>query len=243
MGAARKKDDNNKAYFVKIRSLSEKKRIFEDLVASSNPLIIKASDELSIHAVAKKFEADEKIVCQYHMLSPTAEEHPLLAHQSYVVNFSVNKEEYFYKSPITPLAHGFLIETQKELFHLQRRKAMRLALPLQMGALAKILSINKTPAFIEALIIDFSTGGLRLTLKASTSKIKMDDTISVSVTLGKRIPFSIDAMVRYSAVQGEFQTCGIEFINKTSLIENKLHTLQLDMQSEIFRRWTKLEED
>ncbi len=208
-------------------------------MASANPLIIKASDEISIHAVARTFTEDSMIACQYHLLSPTLQEDTKLSAQTYIVNFSVNKEEYFFQSHAAPIKEGFLLATQTDLFHLQRRKSIRLSLPLQMGAQVKILQLNSKPYFCEGLIIDFSTGGLKITLKALNSKIALNDQLILSIGLGKRIPFSVEALIKYSAIQGEYQTCGIEFINKTSLLENKLHALQLDMQSEIFRRWTK----
>lgn len=241
MGNSPKDEENNKNYFVPIRSQSEKKRILEALVASANPLVIKASDDISIHAVARRFTEDEMIACQYHVLSPTLQEDVTLSAQAYIVNFSVNKEEYFFQSHVAPIKEGFLLATQPDLYHLQRRRAIRLKLPLQMGAKIKVLELNTKPYFEEGLIIDFSTGGLRITLKAFHSKIKLGDELMLSIGLGKRIPFSVDAVVRYSAIQGDYQTCGIEFINKTSLLDNKLHALQLDMQSEIFRRWSKLQ--
>jgi c-di-GMP-binding flagellar brake protein YcgR len=238
MGAAKKQELGKNAFFSLIKTQSERKALFHTLTEAQGAVVIKGLDEEPIAAKALRQTESGWLVCELDSPSPRNFA-TLKAAPHHIVNFKINSDQYFFQSAISFSKNGLLLETIVELFQLQRRSSYRLTLPDQLGAFANIIQQNGNPYFLDAKILDYSTGGLRLQTASGMEQLKLDDQLTLAIHLGNRIPFQLEAKIKFSSKKNESMIYGIEFINKTSLIENKLVALQLDMQSEIFRKWTR----
>jgi c-di-GMP-binding flagellar brake protein YcgR len=236
MGAAKKQDLGKNAFFSLVKTQSERKRIFQQLTELRGSLVLKGLEEAPISGTVLRQTDSGWLCCQLD--SPTPQSFASLkSAPTHIVNFKIDRDQYFFQSAVSFSKDGVLLETVVELFQLQRRSAFRLTLPSELGAHVNILQCNQTPYFTEAKIIDYSTGGLKLQMTGVNAPLKKGDQLKLALHLGKRIPFQLEAEIKFANFRTDTWSYGIEFINKTILIENKLVALQLDMQSEIFRKW------
>lgn len=227
--------------FSLIRVPSERKRIFKSVVETQAEILIKGAHGAIHRLLPVKIKDDKWLSCQVREAKPTDDFESLLKDE-HPANFTLETERYFFLSPLRIERPYIQLRTDTDLYHLQRRKTARVQIPDLIEAVCTITKHNEQSCFLSTKILDFSTGGLRVQYDSNEPEIKSGDQLAISVRLGQRKPFELSSTVRHSvkAQTGQFeQTFGMEFGAKEKTLENKLLWLQLDLQSEIFRKWKR----
>lgn len=241
MSAAKKKNE----LFSEVRIPSERKRIYSELVQSRGAIILKGPrDQLSFLNPIQLLDF-QFLKCVYQVDSPRVSPQDSLV--DHFVQFSVGTDRYYFNSSATPSDQFLTLTASDDLYQLQRRSSLRISLPWALNTRANIISKNDLATLTECRVLDISTGGIKAEFDSSKNDHthwKTGDSLVMMLHLGKRIPFQIEGIIRYlspitATDHGPHFHCGIEFINKSTLLENKLLSIQMDIQSEIFRKLKK----
>lgn len=219
--------------FCLIKIPSEKKRIIKELVEIQSEIVLKGRGETLYFLKPLKVTENRWIVCK------EVSDLGLKDEDGVIANFSIGNERYFFQTPVQVSKLSVMLEADIELYHLQRRKSVRVGLPQDSGAQAMIISHKYVSMALSASVLDFSKGGLRLSCALTLPKFKANDPVTLTVRLGEfKRPFTVEGVVRHTAEASEkTQVFGVQFVNVSHTLEMKLLTLQMDLQSEIFRKW------
>lgn len=224
--------------FSAIKVPSERRRILDELVLSRAEILIKG-DELLHRLTPIEITNRKWLVCAPDM-NIAKDIDPI--DNSILVNFAIGADRYFFQSSLQFSPTSIVIELSDELFHLQRRRSMRLSLPAEMSATSNVINHADRSCLHECQILDFSTGGLRLLYPSPSPDFKSGEKLVMVLHFGKRKPFQVVGHIRHSVdkrMNNDQQIFGVEFSEVNRLLENKLLTLQLDLQGEIFRKWKR----
>ena len=111
--------------------------------------------------------------------------------------------------------------------------------PDEYDALFVLQSVNGKPVFINCRIRDISAGGLKLEFPPGTPELKLSDMIKGSIRLGIRRPLEFEMEVRFAQKHSSgFQVGGVQFRNIDHFMENRLLSLMMDLQREIWLRFS-----
>jgi hypothetical protein len=219
--------------FSLIKIPSEKKRIFKEMVHSESEIVLKGKGDTLYFLKPVRISENRWIVCKEVTDLGLQDEDEAIA------NFSLGSERYFFQTPVQVSSLSVMLEAEVDLYHLQRRKSLRVSVPRDIGAVASIINFKHISTMLEAQVVDFSKGGLRVSYAAPLPEFKSGDPITLNVRLGEfRRPFTVEGIIRHRAEgPANTQVFGIQFVNVSHTLEMKLLTLQMDLQSEIFRKW------
>ncbi len=220
--------------FQQIKIPSEKKRILSALVTANAELIIKNAEESVLRVPVKKIE-NGLLSCD-----GSAGQFEGDLNELKVIYFTLGTERYFFYSVLKFGDDYISIDANSDLFHLQRRKNVRLNLPDEVNARCSIIQWGTTSGLVEAKVLDFSAGGLRLEFSESSPLFFSNDVIKLVIRFGNRRELNLEGVVRHVMPRQnrhDSQTFGVQFLQVDKFLENKLMSLQLDIQSEIFRKW------
>ncbi len=220
--------------FQQVKIPSEKKRILSEIVTTGAELIIKNDVESVLKVSVKKVE-NALLICEGNAGQFKGDLSELK-----VIYFSLGNERYFFYAVLKFGDDYISIDANTDIFHLQRRKNVRLNLPEEVNARCSIIQWGSTSGLIEAKVLDFSAGGLRLEFTEANPLFFSDDKIKLVIRFGNRRELNLEGVVRHVMPRQnrhDSQTFGVQFLQVDKFLENKLMSLQLDIQSEIFRKW------
>lgn len=220
--------------FQQIKIPSEKKRILAELVTAKVELIIKNDEESVLKVPVRKVE-NGLLTCEGNAGQFKGDFNELK-----VIYFTLGTERYFFYAVLKFGDDYISIDANTDLFHLQRRKNVRLNLPDEVNARCSIIQWGATNGLVEAKVLDFSAGGLRLEFAESSPLFFSNDKIKLVIRFGSRRELNLEGVVRHVMPRQnrhDSQTFGVQFLQVDKFLENKLMSLQLDIQSEIFRKW------
>lgn len=227
--------------FTMIKVPSEKKKILKAMLENKEPLLLKGCDDSICRLVPEKYTEESKwLTCR--VTEGRLEGNDTIQEEGHIVNFSIGDERYFFQTKIQMRTDDVLLETKVDLYHLQRRKTIRMDIPEEMKATCSIINLNHFSCLHICNILDYSAGGLRLEYQAGKPGFKAKDQMVCLLKLGHRKPFEMEAEIKHCfdpAQNKGDQVFGIEFKNVSKITHNKLIALQLDLQSEIFRKWKR----
>lgn len=220
--------------FALVKIPSEKKRILREMIQAGSEIVLKGEKADALYFLKPtKISENRWIICQ------EVSDLGLQDESQAIANFSIGNERYFFQTPVQVSPISVLLETEVDLYHLQRRKSLRVALPKDAGANCSIINHRSISCLYDCNIIDFSKGGIRLAYPAPLPLFRDNDTLTMSIRLGQhRRSFQIEGIIRHSSeATSSEQFFGVQFVNMNRTLEQKLLTLQMDLQSEIFRKW------
>lgn len=215
--------------------LSEKKSLFRELARSKLLLFLKGEGDVMFHLMAIQCEKDESLFCRH-----TADSTHIKTSQKVIVNFSYESERFFMHTEIRFEGAWIIMPIKEDLFHLQRRASARIEIPDVYDGSFMLLTHNGLPFFTECLLRDISAGGLKIQLPGDEPTLKSGDLINGRLRLGARRPMPFDAEIRFAQKvqlpqgRGVAQVAGIRFLNVDNILENRLLSLIMDVQREIF---------
>lgn len=223
--------------------LSDKKKIFRRSVESQIVWLIKW-EEASVEQVVPIKIIDDKIIeCDFLK----DKEFDLKNSEMAVININSAEDKYFFYGLLTINSGKVYIDTQGDLFYLQRRKSARLELPENYVSKCKITDFKGRTLPFECDVMDISSGGCRLTLGSLEPIIKAGIIMKLKITLGHRSPIEVNGEVRHAKPIKDYsdlpQVLGIQFVDYDTGFEARMLNLYMDVQREIFLKYIKKNKD
>lgn len=219
--------------------LSEKKVLFRGLPQRKTLLLIKGDEEYIYKIVPVKFVDNKFLTCAYIK----DEDQRMKVSQPIIINFQVDEDRYFFQSQGRPSGDFIDVDLTTDLFILQRRKTPRVELPGDYPNSMTITELNNKTIYLHGAILDFSAGGAKLTMDCVDPHLKAGDEIRVVMHLNKRNPLSMYCVVKHQARKPEEfdkpQIFGVQFSGMNSVMENKMLNLFMDIQRELFLKFTR----
>lgn len=230
--------------FEKVRSLVERRKIFQTVVEQKSEIVCKANgDQLFLY---EPIDSDEVIHLnlgtsavvygRVRNLVPTpSKPFEVIGH------FSVDLDRYFFRGKFIPAGSEgtglFELDGTCDVFKLQRRQTFRVPVPADTPIYISAHTHNRKPIQVDFKISDISVGGARVFRPLADYKLEVGDKLTgvVHSTGGKTVEFQ--AEVRHSmpqAFQGDVVPhFGIEFVEPTVGFKNRMMALTMDLQHKI----------
>jgi hypothetical protein len=216
--------------------LSEKKFLFREIAHDKLQISCKGEDENFFNLIAIQTEKDEDLMCHH-----TANSKEYEKNQSVMVNFQFKNERYFFRTDLSFSTGWAVLKIDCDLFQLQRRANARVDLPSKYDSAFSLHHHNGQKYFLDGRILDVSAGGLKIDLVSDIPAMKIGDKIRGTMRLGIRRAMEFDMEVRFAQrreVNGQgVQTAGLQFLNIDKTMENRLLSLMMDLQREIFLKY------
>lgn len=221
--------------------LSEKKMLFREIADDKVQVSLKGEDDSIFHLIAVQTEKDEQLFCHH-----TADSKEHAQPQKVIANFSFKNERYFFQTELTFSTGWAILSLDGELFQLQRRASARVDIPSGYPATFSLHSISGRNYFVEAKVRDVSAGGVKIEFATTGITLKTGDQVRGSLKLGIRRAIDCELEVRHAIErQHEGLTivgAGMQFLNVDQGLENRLLSLMMDLQREIFLKYPKKSE-
>jgi hypothetical protein len=215
--------------------ISEKKSLFREAVFQKFPFYLKGEDEELITAVADEFIEGRALVFSY-----AAGSFEIKNPQKVVFNFSFGEDRYFFQALAEVYGKRIHISSETDVYVLQRRKSPRLEIPKDYPGTINIIDYGGKPTLLKCQLLDFSTGGARVLYDKHLPEFKNLDQFTVVVHLNHRRPFELQAEIRHTVADylNATQAIGLRFKLESTLLENKLLVVFMDLQRELFVKWS-----
>lgn len=226
----------NERHIFKKLGTSEKRNILKSLISRRIEMIAKGESESIFYFTGKyMFEEKEEIQIEIELLmhSDQIEKSEII-----IVNFNHLNDRYFFHTKVLKTNTDIKLQSIKDVFVLQRRKSLRLEIPEEYTGIINISSFKSRNVFYETRVLDFGSGGCRLLYNKAEPFFKSDETFRGFLKISHKKPFEIDCRVRHVFSKDDSvtlpQTFGVEFINLTSIDENRLLAIFMDLQRDLF---------
>lgn len=237
---------NQSTMFNKVNSF-EKRVIFRSLATRKSKLMMKSIEEVITQLVATKNVEDKKMECKLVQMVSTKEGDedsgkiiPLRSNQSVILNFNFNEDRYFMQTNMIVNEERILLDLEPDLFVLQRRKSPRIELPTGFPQHLRIIEYQGKVVFFEGRVLDFGPGGCRVEMILNTPRFATADRMALVLRLSHRNPLNLKAEVRHIVLKederGLRQTFGVQFKDLGSIMENKMMSLLMELQKEMFTK-------
>lgn len=224
--------------FTKISDVSEKNRLFLDLVNGKSELLAKLSTpHAEVFSLMSTQYKDQKIYCKTVTVYPS-----LPKSGDLTLYFFIGGEKYFFQTDYEILGEQMILKTGNPLFHLQRREDYRIKIPPTYKALLEIVSISGKTEKHSIPILDLSGGGCRIELTPKQAHLKVHHELKGHLFLPDRNPIDVTASIRYIKTESTGKkalTCGVQFISLTEPVKNRIIAVVMDLYREFFAGRTK----
>lgn len=217
--------------------VSEKKMLFREIADDHLQVAVKGESDEVFHLIAIQIEKDENLLCHH-----TADSKIHDKQQKVVVNFPFKSERYFFQTELSFNSGWAVLNIEGDLFQLQRRANARIDLPSKYDAAFTLYQHGGKSYFLDGAIKDISAGGIKVEMPESCPVLAIGEKIRGTVRLGVRRPIEFQLEVRFAQskdVQGKkTQVAGLQFLNVDHTLENRLLSLMMDLQREIYLKYS-----
>jgi alginate biosynthesis protein Alg44 len=217
---------------------SERKRVLAAIGKHPTVLSAKGNNDEVFGFISDALDDEKLLRCRFEEGSkqPT-EDH------SVVVNFTFGYERYFFRGFMTTTQDRVFIDASSDFYILQRRKSARLVLPEGYPSGFNMIEYRNKGCFYELRIIDFSSGGIKVWYPLFDPVFVTGEKIKGVVHLGSRRPINLDAVIRHVVTQQDGanagQVFGLQFDPMNRITEVKMLTIFMDLQREVFIKYSK----
>lgn len=229
--------DQGELIFKKV-ALSEKKMLFREIASDRLQVSVKGEGDDVFHLIAIQTEKDESLMC-HHTNDSKAFEKP--DPQKVVVNFPFKTERYFLQTELSFNSGWAVLKIDGDLFQLQRRANARIDLPEKYDASFTLHKHGGKSYFIQSRIKDISAGGLKVEIPAVEPALQVGQVIHGALRLGVRRVMEFDLEVRFAQAKESggkgYQIAGLQFKNVDHTLENRLLSLMMDLQRELYVKY------
>lgn len=212
---------------------SDRKDIFSGVITVGVQLLVRVAGIESFHIIPKELNSEQELFCHF-----TDDVDSIAGEHAAVVNFDYANERYFFKTHIKAVTEGLWINTNIELFQLQRRANVRVPIPEDFDALFSLHGHGGKKYFKDCRVKDVSAGGVRIEFSGDRPDLQIGDTVQGTLRLGVRRAMEFDLEVRFvqrKEIDGKIHyTAGTRFQNIDKTLESRLLTLMTDLQRELF---------
>ncbi len=237
---------NQSTMFNKVNSF-EKRVIFRSLATRKSKLMMKSIEDVITQLVVSKNVEDKKMECKLVQMVSTKEGEedsgkviPLRSNQNVILNFNFNEDRYFMQTNMIVNEERILLDLEPDLFVLQRRKSPRIELPTGFPQQLRIIEYQGKVVFLEGRVLDFGPGGCRVEMVLNTPRFATADRVALVLRLSHRNPLNLKAEIRHTVLKederGLRQTFGVQFKDLGPIMENKMMSLLMELQKEMFTK-------
>ncbi len=225
--------------FEKIRSLVDRRKLFEALLREQTEILCKGDDESLFHLKPISIVGDNLI----HGWMDPIESLPK-SDTEVLANFSVGLERFFFHAPMKIINEEASFQINCDVYRLQRRSSLRLAMHSSYEVYMAITGFNSKPVYTVAQVADLSAGGARLffsdvdsPIQAGNSKpidLKVGNQFKAVLHLGQKKTLDVQCEVKHIQ-QGVHRGAvteyyGVEFVDLTPTLKNRLLSMTMDLQ-------------
>lgn len=220
--------------FTKITAPEEKFKLLSDLALAGGEILCKGQTDTIYKLKTTKF-SNQKLTC-----STLPDSSKLtLTHEVMIASFSLGGDKYFFQGEAQLSGEDIYFDGNFQIFRLQRRQNYRVKIPDSYKAVMSIETVNEQNTKLSAQLYDISSGGCRVTFQSDKITLKADDTLKTRVSIGRRDPMEITAVVRHIApdpLDKKLSVLGLEFRPLTPSLESKLFAITMDLHRELFSK-------
>lgn len=224
----------DKSTFKLVGRAEEKQKLWMDLAQARGDLLCKGSQDSICKLKVQIFNSKTQCLeCTFE--SPVT----MQEHEEYLGHFFLGGEKYYFQSKAQLHQGKVVIPVPEELYYLQRRQNYRVKIPDGYQGFYNIVMVNQQPQKITGQLADLSSQGCRVIYRMDSPMMKSGDKVVGHLIIGKRPPIEIEGEVRHIKTDDSnkiIQTFGIEFTPLTSIMENKLFAITMEIHKEVFRR-------
>lgn len=228
-------EESMKRDIFKKAPLSEKKALFRKACFERIIFNVKGEQDEILYLVIDEYVDQKVLIFGYAANSPY-----LLSNQKIVLNFSHGDDRYFMHASAEVIGNRIHVSAENDVYILQRRKSPRLDIPDHYPGGFNIIGYQGKVVMYQCLLKDFGSGGCRVQYKGHIPLFKAGDQIRGVVHLNYRKPVELDCEIKYhvtNPTEGT-QTFGIQFKLNTTFLENKMLVVFMDLQRELFVKWS-----
>jgi c-di-GMP-binding flagellar brake protein YcgR len=112
-------------------------------------------------------------------------------------------------------------------------------MPDAYGATYILMSHEGKKFFQDCAIKDISAGGMKLEVPIKHPEFRPGEVLRGSLRLGTRRPTEYEVEVRFTQKTETSHIVGVQFLNVDTILENRLLSLMMDLQRELFIKFPK----
>lgn len=232
--------NNSKEPFEKIRSLLERKRLFEELFLSQGEIVCKGEEEGLFHFLPREIIENDEISGAI-----IAEGKVPNGDLQVIGNFHVGAEKYFFVGILKVKNLIATLNLNCDVYKLQRRATFRLGIKNLEDIYLTITEFLGKPQYIAVALADVSAGGARLFFKNSAPFENFKGTTEnpglikgsrfrgvIRPPSGKNIDLFAEVKHIQDVVEedGKVTYFGVEFYDTNPVLKNRLMALVMDLQ-------------
>lgn len=164
----------------------------------------------------------------------------ILSNQTLILNFSHGEDRYFFHAPAEVYNNRVHISAELDVYILQRRKTPRLDIPSEYPGGLNIIAYQNKMVMYQCTFLDFSSGGCKVLYPAHLPVFKTGDVIRGVIHLNHRNPVDLQGEIKHHSMDkiAGHQIFGIQFKLNTTILENKMLVVFMDLQRELFVKWS-----
>ena len=219
-------------------AMSEKKEIVKALAALKLEIIVKGSTDHIYHLHGVKVLENGLLE-----VKNINKNEPLPLNESAIVNIVYENHRFFFQAMMMTSGTRIMLDTNEDFYILQRRKSPRLEIPLTYEGLMNIVQYRGKPVFFDSRILDFGSGGVRISFAKATPYFRTGETFTAFLHIGAKTPVKLECEVRHTMSTGPTaqvpQIFGVQFTASNTIDENRLLIIFMDLQRELFIKFGK----
>lgn len=219
----------DKEIFTLISKVEEKEKIFQDLANAHGEIICKGQDENLIKLRVQTYQ-NKILECRNESSTTFKNGEDFLGY------LFLGGEKYYFEGKFQAQQDFCSLSLPAELYHLQRRQNYRVRVPDGYAASFNIVSANGKAANIAGRLADLSSQGCRVLYSHDNFSLKVEDHVLGYLIIEKKVPLELQGLIRHIKLTDGGQICGIEFSPLSSILENKLFAITMELHKEIFKR-------
>lgn len=226
-------------------SASEKRIIFRSLSQRQTKITMKSESHIS-ELRAIKCNDDRILECDRLKLNPVEDDSQLPGinnNENVILNFSLGEDLYFMQTKSSLSESKIYLDMGPDLFVLQRRKSMRLEVPMAYPHQVRLIEHKGKVVFIEGRLLDFGAGGCRIELLQMEPLFSTEDSLVTVIRLNHRVPLTLRAQIRHTLPKASHkngrQIFGVQFQDLGPIMQNKMISLSMEMQKEFFAKFSE----
>lgn len=215
-----------KEAFERVRSLNQKREIYEGAIKEAKPFIVKIDEDVH-HLIPEAVVGSSLSFGRIKNLQMPS------GGSDAIGFFHVGQDRYFFNGSLNQAPRSLMIPLNADVFKLQRRKALRATVPEHSPIFFLITLVDGKMVYLETIVSDVSGGGLRIFFPHQTPGVlplhsKIHGTLRTHT--GRIIEFT--GQVRHitkDPSQPEKSYFGLEIANVNG-ISQRMMALTLDVQ-------------
>lgn len=226
--------DTNNSQFEKITDSDEKQNFFDALIYHKGEVQAIYSDGRKSILVPLELKAN-------HLYVRTKDSNEKLTEEAnLIINFQALKTQLFAKTRAYNIpGNHFVIETNVELFRLQRRENFRINLGPDVNINVHLHKMKTQSVKHKCKMKDLSLGGCLIELPAE-EPLSVNAEVSGTTSSPQKIHFEFDGVVRHVHINSDTNTqlVGISFSRLLGGGLNELNKMVMDLYRKLFSKFS-----